>query len=201
MSDEQNQTPPAEGNAPAASEPSFSAAEVERILAADREQRATSEPDDPVAKFRATTHGTKLYAAKQQAAKQPPANPQNDANDALGRIAKLMELNLMTQMGALTPPKPPKPMTAREKLTSADESIWLRRGNPNEWTRADREVLVQEYTAQLTREGFKGHIEIEAEQRAAREIAQAGSRALKNLRIVPDGTSFHIPMGPGVFRK
>ena len=83
----------------------------------------------------------------------------------------------------------------------ADESIWLARGNPNAWSRADREALVQEHARKLQAEGFRGYVEAEAEARAAREIAAAGSKALRNVKIVPDGFSMNVPLHPGAFRK
>jgi hypothetical protein len=186
VSDEQNQQAPAEGNAAPsepAKEPSFSAADVERILAADREQRQASEPDDPIAKFRGTVNGSKLYA-KKPAAEKPQAQPQGS------RIESLVESMLALQLASLKPPAPPaapKPMTAREKLTSADETIWLRRGNGNEWSAADRAALVEEHRSALAKENFQGFIDREAEARASREIVAAGQRALRNVKFSAHG--------------
>lgn len=182
MSDE-NPTPeqPADGNAPAASEPSFSAADVERILAADREHRAASEPDDPVARFRATAAGTRLYAAKQK-----QAQPQG--NSELSELLQIAKAQLALNVAAMkppAPPPPPKPMSAREKLASTDENIWLRRGSHNQFTAADRQALVDEHAAELMRQGFSGDVEREARARAGREIVAAARKALANVRVVP----------------
>lgn len=184
MSDETTTTTPDEGTtATATTEATFSAADVERILAADREQRAAStEPDDPVAKFRATTAGTKLYATKPTTAKPTTPQPQPQGS----RIETLVESMLALQIAGMKPPAPPAPpklMSVDEKLTSADPTIWLRRGNPNEFTTADRAQITERHRQQLIKEGFRGWVDIEADRRASREIAAAGQRALANVKV------------------
>lgn len=192
MSDEQNQdpnpNPPAEGTA-APAEPTFTAADIERIIAADREQRASSpsEPDDPIAKFRATTHGTKLYAAKKAAEK--PAAPQQQGS----RLESLVESMLALQIANMkppAPPAPPKPMSAVEKLASADPAIWLKRGSANEWSGADRDQLVQQHAAELRKQGYRFDIDQEANARASRDVVAAGRKALSNIKIGPGGSGF-----------
>jgi hypothetical protein len=190
----ENPNPPAEGTAPTstpASAPaeSYSADDVARTLAADREERgaaAAPEASDPIARFRASTHGSKLYGAKPGATKQA-AQPQGGGE--LSELVQIAKATLAMNLAAMkppAPPPPPKPMTAREKLASSDATIWLKRGNVNEWTQADRDALVQEHEAELRKSGFRGHIEHEANSRAARDIAAAGSRALQNIKIYPD---------------
>jgi len=187
VSDEgnQNSNPPAEGSAQAASEPSFSAADVARILEQDRNERtaAPAGNDDPVAKFRATATAAKLYGAPKSEAKPQPSSELSE----LLQIAKAQLAMNLAAMRPPAPPVPPKMMSVSEKLQTDDAAIWLRRGNPNEWTSDDRAQLVAQHAAQLAKEGFKGWIDREAEARAAREIAQAAMRALRNIRIDPRG--------------
>jgi hypothetical protein len=52
---------------------------------ASRRRAGCPSRDDPIARFRATTQGTKLYSAK-PSAKPQPANARDDASDAIGRI-------------------------------------------------------------------------------------------------------------------
>lgn len=195
MSENTENTAPVEGTTTtetaAPAEPTFSAADVERILAHDRDQRAatTAEPDDPIAKFRATTAGSKLYAAK------PTAKPQPAPQQPASRLEAAVEALVALQIGAMkppAPPPPPKPMSHVEKLASADPAVWLRRGSHNEWGAADREALIAEHRRGLIASGYQGDVQAEAELRMRRDVVAAGQKALANIRLVPDNTTARL---------
>jgi hypothetical protein len=191
MSDDTNNSnAPEQPSAPTApTEPKpvmYSQADVEAILAAHHEERAAAADADPVARFRSATAGK---------AKAKQAAPQQQGNSEISELVQLAKAQLamsLAQMKPPAPPPPPKMMTAAEKLASADEAIWLRRGSPNQWSKEDRAALVTEHEQALHKQGFKGDAYAEAHARAASQIAQAARKALANVKIVPGGGPAYI---------
>lgn len=129
--------------------------------------------------------GVQSRAAQKQA--RQPAAPQ--AESSLDRLAKIMELQIMSTM-APKPPPPPKPMTAREKLSSGDPTVWMGRTNANAWSADDRAALIAEHADALRKTGYKGDVDAEARARAAREVTETARKVAGDVRITVGPTGF-----------